>query len=123
MTRIAAILALVATSAGAPWACVSAAAPGDNKDVVSLVVRYVEAKGRPGVSLKSEEGVELVGEAVTLADKDKGREIKISARDKAAEISVNGQVVRAEEMRLCNTKASWRLEVQGPGEIKMGHAK
>jgi hypothetical protein len=121
MTRIAAILALVATSAGAPWACVSAAAPGDNKDVVSLVVRYVEAKGKPAVSLKTEKDVELVSEAVTLADE--GREIKISARDKAAELSVNGQVVRAEEMQLRKTNASWRLEAQGPLEMKMGRAK
>jgi hypothetical protein len=46
-----------------------------------------------------------------------------AARDKAAELSVNGQVVRAEEMQLRKTNALWRLEAQGPLEMKMGRAK
>jgi hypothetical protein len=120
MTRIAAILVLISGCAGASRLCVADDKAGNRKDG-PLIVRYVEAKGAPAVSLRKLDGAELVAGTVRLTAAD--REVKIVARDKAVEVSSNDLVIRAAEIQLQSATAPLRLEAQGPAQIITAPAK
>jgi hypothetical protein len=114
MTRIAAILVLIAGCAGASRLCVADDKAGNKKDG-PLIVRYVEARGAPAVSLRVRDGAELVAGTVRLAAAE--CEVKFVARDKAVEVSSNDLVIRAAEVQLHSATAPLRLQFHGRVQI------
>ena len=112
MTRIAAILVLIAGCTAASRLCVANDEPSNKKNG-PLIVRYVEAEGAPAVSLRLLDGAEVVAGTVTLTAA--GHEVTIVARDKAVEVVSNDLVIRAAEIQF--DPALLQLQAQGPAKI------